>query len=90
MLRTFRAPLVPTLILIGEMVASKWTSAWLVDVLIGFTLFWLVASILGNKAIVRRLPWLRERPTLASSRTRYSAERRTVTERITQRNFPAT
>lgn len=60
MLRAFRAPLVPTIILIGEIATAKWTPDWLVGVLIGFTLFWLVVSILGNKAIVRRLPWLRE------------------------------
>lgn len=49
----------PSVILAVELVLMKWTPAWLVGLLIGFTLFWLVVSILSNKAIIARAPWLR-------------------------------
>ena len=61
MFRHCKASLVPALILVGEIIASTWTPVWFISGLVGFTLFWLICSLLTNaKAIIRRFPRLRE------------------------------
>lgn len=62
MFKTIRAPLVPTVILIGELIVAKqeWATDMTIGLLIGFTGFWVAASLLSNKAIVKRFPWIRD------------------------------
>lgn len=62
MFKELKAPLVPTVILLGEITLanSKWAADWLVGLLLGFTVFWLLCSLLSSKAIMRKFPWLHE------------------------------
>ena len=62
MFKAIKAPMVPTLILIGEIIVAKkeWATDMVIGILLGFTLFWLAGSLLYNKNLIRRFPWMRD------------------------------
>lgn len=67
MLRNMKAQAIPTVLLIGEIGLAGFQRApeWLVGVLIGGTLFWLVWSVVFDKGLSNRFPrWVEWLPFL--------------------------
>lgn len=61
MFKAIKAPLIPGVIMLGNIVlAGSTEQQWLTGFVFGLALFWLAGTVIFNRNLIRRFPWIRE------------------------------